>query len=160
VTDEWKKNRSLLSDHFGHEIDILRFLLGEDNLRMLKHSDSYDFYEVSGSAERDGETAYNFRFMGSRALPESVYRESMRLDFDKGALFININDGEVLELPSGKRLPRCPEMDYVVRFQAVNSNFIQAITGKAMPYSSHDDMRCNNSLSVRLDRDGAAFWPF
>src|SRR5690606_15263468 len=51
VTDEWKKDRSLLSDHYGHEIDILAYLCKFNDFKAQKQADSHDFYEVVGQAD-------------------------------------------------------------------------------------------------------------
>lgn len=151
VTDEWKKNRSLLSDHFGHEIDLVRFLFGVDKFKAQKLADGYDFYEVTGSSD----VGISFRFMGSRALEASVYNESVRLDFAKGALFYNLNTGVGHELPSGDKF-RFPAIDYDSRFLAVNRNFLAAIRGTEPCYLSHKDLLSNNLSSVDLTERGTA----
>jgi myo-inositol 2-dehydrogenase/D-chiro-inositol 1-dehydrogenase len=48
--DAWKKKRSLLSDHFGHEIDLFAFLFPHEikEITAKKISDSYRQYEVVG----------------------------------------------------------------------------------------------------------------
>jgi predicted dehydrogenase len=150
VTDAWKMERSLLSDHFGHEIDLVRFLFGAQTFGVRKLSDSFDFYEATGQTD----TGLTFRFMGSRALEASVYHESVRLDFTKGALFYNLNTGVGTELPSGERF-RFPAIDYDTRFLAVNENFISAIRGTAENYLSHEDLLANNLSSVGLSARGA-----
>lgn len=145
VTDEWKKARSLLSDHFGHEIDLVRFLFGVDKFEAQKVADGYDFYEVMGTSD----VGISFRFMGSRALEQSVYNETVRLDFAKGALFYNLNTGVGHELPSGDKF-RFPAIDYDARFLAVNKNFLAAIRGTEQCYLSHKDLLSNNISSVEL----------
>lgn len=151
VTDQWKMNRSLLSDHFGHEIDLVRFLFGVDKFKAQKLADGYDFYEVTGSSD----VGVSFRFMGSRALEASVYHESVRLDFAKGALFYNLNTGVGHELPSGDKF-RFPAIDYDARFLAVNRNFLAAIRGTEPCYLSHKDLLSNNLSSVALTEEGTA----
>lgn len=149
VTDAWKKNRSLLSDHFGHEIDLLRFLFGPGAFQAKKLADSFDFYEVTGETD----IGITFRFMGSRALPEVVYQESVRLDFAKGSVFFNLNTGEIIELPSGNR-SYGPVIDYDSRFLAVNKNFLDSIRGTTKNYLTHQDLLCNNLSSVDLTESG------
>jgi predicted dehydrogenase len=149
VTDEWKRNRSLLSDHYGHEIDIVRFLLGAGAFEATKLADGYDFYEVTGTTD----VGVTFRFMGSRALAESVYNESVRLDFAKGAVFFNLNTGEIIELPSGERFWG-PTIDYDVRFLAVNKNFLNSIRGIEKNYLTPQDILANNVSSVSLTSTG------
>jgi len=152
VTDAWKKDRSLLSDHFGHEIDLVRFLFGANKLKAEKMADGYEFYEVQGLAD----AGITFRFMGSRALAESVYHESVRLDFAKGALFFNLNEGFGIELPSGNRFD-FHAIDYDARFLAVNKNFLDTILGTAENYLSHDDLLANNLSSVSLTERGCYY---
>ena len=149
VTDAWKKDRSLLSDHFGHEIDLVRFLFGAGSFNATKLDDSYNFYEVTGTTD----VGMSFRFMGSRALEESVYNESLRLDFAKGALFYNLNTGVGIELPSGDKF-RFPAIDYDARFLSVNKNFLDSIRGTVSNYLSHRDILCNNLSSVELTENG------
>jgi predicted dehydrogenase len=149
VTDAWKKDRSLLSDHFGHEIDLVRFLFGASSFTATKLADGYDFYEVTGTTN----LAMSFRFMGSRALEQSVYNETVRLDFAKGALFYNLNTGVGIELPSGEKF-RFPAIDYDARFLAVNKNFLDSVRGDAPNYLSHRDILCNNLSSVELTANG------
>lgn len=150
VTDAWKKDRSLLSDHCGHEIDLLRFLFGARSFSATKLADGYDFYEVNGTTD----IGVSFRFMGSRALEQPVYSESVRLDFAKGAQFYNLHAGVGIELPSGERF-RFPALDYDARFLAVNKNFLDSIRGTATNYLSHRDILCNNLSSVELTENGA-----
>lgn len=149
VVDEWKKDRSLLSDHYGHEIDLLRFLTGASLFDVTKVADGYDFYEVVGQAD----ALTSFRFMGSRALPESVYNESVRLDFRKGAIFINLNTGEGVQLPSLAKFT-IPGIDYDARFLAVNRNFVNAVRGTESCYLSPGDIWTNNFSSVKLTEEG------
>ena len=154
VTDAWKKNRSLLSDHFGHEIDIYRFLFGPPNIEVRKNSDSYDGYETTGVSDKGP----SFRFFGSRALKENVYHETIRLDFQKASVFVFLNSGGGIVLPEGKALA-FPKIDYDERFMSVNKNFIDTINGKAKNYLSEDDIICNNSLSVDLTEKGWGKYP-
>lgn len=150
VTDEWKKDRSLLSDHCGHEIDLLRFLFGASSFSATKLADGCDFYEVNGTTD----IGVSFRFMGSRALKQSVYNESVRLDFAKGALFYNLHTGVGIELPSGERF-RFPAIDYDARSLAVNKNFLDSVRGTARNYLSHRNMLCNNLSAVKLTKNGS-----
>lgn len=149
VTDAWKKDRSLLSDHYGHEIDILRFLVGEKAFEARRIADGYDFYEVQGKMV-DGPS---FRFFGSRALPKSVYNETVRLDFARGSLFFNLNTGVGIELHTYDWF-RFPCINYDRRFYYVNKNFIDAIRGQAACYLSHSDILVNNTSSVGLTESG------
>lgn len=160
VTDAWKcDERKLLSDHFGHEIDLLRYLLGPAQLGAETIFDRHDGYEVTGVANgnRFSPERFSFRFYGSRHLVEKVYRETLRLDFEKTSLYFYINTGAGCQLPTGE-IFSFPPMDYDSRFLAVNRNFINTIRGLERPYLSQSDLLCNNTLSVLLSSDGKADW--
>lgn len=146
VTDEWKKNRSLLSDHLGHELDLVRMLTGGSSFKAMKLADSYDHYEVTGSIAGGP----SFRFLGNRALAEREYIEAVRLDFAKTSLFFNTTTGEGLNLRTGETFS-IPATDYDQRFLTVNVDFIEAVLGRRTPYLSMQDMLANNISSVELD---------
>lgn len=148
----WKKNRSLLSDHFGHEIDTVAFLFPEQmayNLNALKITDSYRQYEVVGNSE----AGLSYRFLGLRTLDEISYQESIRIDGERGSWLLNLSKGICIYMPS-TNMKAIPAIDYDLRFKKVNVNFIDAITGINTNYLSHSDILRNNTMSVQLDQEG------
>ena len=153
--DEWKKNRSLLSDHFGHEIDSLCFLLPEKMkaIEVVNNKDSYNHYEVSGH----NTNGFTFKFLGLRMLEDTVYEEFIQLTGEKGAWIINLSKGKVVKLPSMKS-EDIPAINYDVRFSAVNINFVDSILGKANNYLTTEDLLRNNTLSVHLDKNKKGTW--
>ncbi|MCC5611036.1 Gfo/Idh/MocA family oxidoreductase [Nostoc sp. CHAB 5834] len=153
VTEGWKLNRSLLLDHFGHEIDLLNFLFGTEKFTATKAADSHDYYQVLGQTE----SGLTFRFMGSRHLTEAKYHEALTLSFEKEVIYLNLNSGEYQEMLSGEKTMG-PPMDYDARFLELNSNFIDAVRGKSKSYLTHAVMLRNNVSAVELAHKGSCFY--
>ena len=153
--DEWKKDRSLLSDHFGHEIDALCFLFPEKMkaIKAKNNIDSYNHYEVTGSNTK----GFTFKFLGLRMLDETVYEEFIQLTGQKGAWIINLSSGKVVKLPS-MNTEAIPPINYDVRFAAVNFNFVDAILGNKKNYLTSEDLLRNNTLSVHLEKNKKGSW--
>lgn len=161
VTDKWKKNRSLLLDHFGHEIDLLRFMfdLLSPNVTITgqKISDSYACYKVKGSiSDLINKKSIDYLFTGERILEESQYKEfikirgsngSMLLNLNSGTIFIQDNFGETREIQLSQK-------SYESMFEPVNKDFIQAILNKTDPYLSAYDLRINNYSGISLVKIG------
>lgn len=72
--DLWKQSRSLLLDHFPHEIDCLNFFFGHSPFTANRLIDGYASHSVAGVRE-DGIT---FFFRGTRALKSKVYPKLSR----------------------------------------------------------------------------------
>jgi predicted dehydrogenase len=153
VTDEWKKDRSLLKDHFGHEIDLYRFLFGTScNWKAIKESDSHDEYLVS---RKSGDSmSPNFRFSGYRSLTEKVYQETVTIKGTKDALVMQLNSGKGIWMRDFESIT-FPCIDYEIRFKQVNENFIKAVQGKTSSYLTNKDMLVNNISSIELCAKGA-----
>ncbi len=148
VTDEWKKDRSLLKDHFGHEIDLYRFLFGASHTWVAKALfDGYDKYKVVGMAE--DKNFPDFIFTGYRSLDESVYQETVTIKGAKNALVMQLNTGEYFWMKDFIQ-GDFPKINYEERFTLVNENFINAVLKKTEPYLSHKDMLVNNIHSIEL----------
>ena len=152
VTDEWKKNRSLLSDHFGHEIDLFAFLFNDPVFTAQTIHDSYAAYNVVGETN-DG---MSFEFDGQRNKEESVYHEWIDLYGEDASITICLNDGAV-SYSTGKT-ENAPAKDYEVMFEEVNNNFIDALTGEKDLYLTITDLQRNNITAARLKDKGEASW--
>ncbi len=152
VTDEWKKDRSLLKDHLGHEIDLYRFLFGSDHSwrATMKH-DSFYNYKVVGESEDD--KFPNFSFTGNRSLLEEVYQETVTIKGTKDAFVMQLNSGIGFWMKNGQT-EEFPKMDYEDKFLAVNENFINAVRGVSEPYLTYEDMLINNIFGVEVVRTG------
>jgi predicted dehydrogenase len=74
---DWKQSRSLLLDHFPHEIDYLHYLLGFAPFRAYRLADGPDHYTVAGV--RNG--GLTFFFSGTRRLENRTYPEEIHLRF-------------------------------------------------------------------------------
>lgn len=153
--DAWKKERSLLSDHFGHEIDLLAFLFPQDiqTIYATKKCDNYQHYEVNG----DNGKGLQFRFLGLRKMEELVYDEIIQITAEKGSWILNLSKGKIITLPN-MTIADIPEINYDVRFEAVNHNFVDAILGVNQNYLNSEDLLRNNTLSVLLDKKGTGSW--
>lgn len=148
VTGEWKKDRSFLKDHFGHEIDLYRFLFGgPQGLSAKRTFDAYDKYQVIGKSL--DEAFPNFCFTGYRSLKESVYQETVTLKGTKNALVLQLNSGKGFWMKDGAA-ELFPAIDYEERFRVVNENFVNAVLGKTESYLTRKDMIVNNLSSVEL----------
>ena len=149
---QWKKKRSLLLDHFGHEIDLMRFLFNSSKKKEIsakRIADSYDEYQVTGRL-----CNISFAFTGYRRDKKEVYNESIRIDGTKGSLVINLNKGIAFFIGTAKIIT-IPKIDYVYRFKQVTSNFIDAITKKTPVYLTHKDIIINNLVGVAIKKHGS-----
>lgn len=157
--DAWKKQRSLLSDHFGHEIDALAFFFPAlDWVDAARVHDSHWMYEVHGRAGAGSQDhPMGFRFMGLRDSEGTSYDETLTIEGTRGAWVANLSRGSLLRSPAST-LESIPAIDYDVRFEAVNRNFVDAILGLAPNYLSPNDLLRNNTLSVLLDQSGVGIW--
>ncbi len=155
VTDEWKKDRSLLKDHFGHEIDLYRFLFNnKNNWYAAMIYDDYDKYKVVGKSE--SVEFPNFEFTGNRSLSEKVYQETVTIKGTKDAFVMQINSGVGFWMKNALT-QEYPKLDYEDKFKIVNEDFINAVRGISKPYLTHEDMLINNISGVELVRTGNYF---
>lgn len=148
VTGEWKKDRSFLKDHFGHEIDLYRFLFGPaKGIQAQKIFDAYDKYQVVGRSQN---AAFpHFMFTGYRSLTESVYQETITIKGTKDALVMQLNSGKGFWMKDGRSIT-FSGIDYEQRFRVTNENFVQAVLHGTDSYLSYDDMLINNISSIDL----------
>ncbi len=154
-TASWKSHRSLLSDHFGHEIDMLTFLFpnASNPYAMKKVFDSSVRYQVRLKT-LPGEKPYlEAVFTGYRTLKTKEYIETIRLFGTQGAVNINLNEGICYFERTGET--HCiPKMDYGMRFKGITADFFSAMSSGSPPYITHEEMTFNNMSSALLVRDG------
>ncbi len=145
----WKNERGLLLDHINHEIDLVHWYFGHQPFTAWKLVDQPDHYHVVGMRE----DSIHFSFNGSRQLDSKVYREFVRIRFQRGTLLLDTNTGEINihnhNLDTNINL-KIPGIDYEKRFRLVNQNFIDAIRGDSQSYLSLKDLYVNTALSVKL----------
>ncbi len=156
VTDPWKKDRSLMMDHLGHEIDLMRFLFNslDPNVSLTaeKKVDDYSHYLVTGKL---GDI--DFRFSGSRILLESTYNEYVTIRGTGGELHLAINTGEATFQKNNDKVVnrfKLPPKNYEEMFVPVNNDFLDAIRTKRDPYLLYYDLYLNNYLGIFLDEKG------
>lgn len=153
VTDEWKKNRSLLSDHFSHEIDLFAHLCGDLGFTAERLTDGYDAYKVIG---RDP-NGLGFVFDGKRDQTESVYHEYVLLHGPQGTMKLFLNTGEVTYSHTTDT-EQAPAKDYDVMFKRVNDNFIDSVQDPSKTYLQLNDMLRNNISAAELKDAGITSW--
>ncbi len=154
VTDAWKHDRSLLLDHFGHEIDLLRYFLhkkGKDVLiEARKIRDGFAAYTAEGNIDD-----ITFTFDGIRILDESKYQEYIQIEGSKGMVTLYLTSGAlILNSKKGQEILKLPAKDYTDMFKVVNENFIAAIQGIEEPYLQYYDFLVNNYSGICLLEKG------
>ena len=90
---------------------------------------------------------------GSRQLESRVYREFVTVRFQRGLVVLDANQGKVRvedHETGDSKLLDIPPIDYALRFQLVNDNFIAAIKGTDKNYLSLEDLYVNTAFSVQL----------
>jgi len=154
----WKTNRSLLLDHFMHEIDFLRWLLGDQPFIAHRLTDSYDHYHVAGSMTDKGEEI-GFSFLGTRRLNANTYPETIQLRFEHGAVLVSTKTGAVdfTNHETQERWRRAISAmngdGYDRIFAGVMLSFAQEIRG-GKGYLSPQDLLVNNGSAVALAAEG------
>jgi len=144
VTDPWKKNRSLMLDHLGHELDLVCFLFGVDTIEALEAlEDSHACYRVRGKV---GHT--EILFEGTRMLEESLYLEFMELWVDDKCTRLNLNNGLMLDFDGMEHAIPCKNYDTM--FECVNHNFLEGYCGAEPLYLTHQELLRNNGVPVKL----------
>ncbi|HEU5114175.1 MAG TPA: Gfo/Idh/MocA family oxidoreductase [Candidatus Paceibacterota bacterium] len=151
-SEGWKKSRSLLLDHFPHEIDYLHFLLGKAPFEAFRLNDDFSNYAVAGRRS-DGVT---FFFSGTRRLPDRIFPERISIRFDQGELSLDTKSGIATIERHGypaSRTRRYPT-DYEKRFSLLMKNFAQSIRGKEKNYLSPEDLVVNTESAIALAEIG------
>jgi predicted dehydrogenase len=146
---EWKHTRGLLIDHANHEIDLVNWYFGASSFKATRLLDTPMAYHVTG-VRRDG---IRFSFNGTRKLATRVYRESVRIRFDKGELILCATNGEaiIVNHESKKQLRiKVPKTDHEARTAAVNENFVGAVRGEVQNYLTPEDILTNTAFGVML----------
>lgn len=92
---EWKRDRSFLIDKFVHDIDYLRWLLGDRPFTAERLVDGFDHYEVRGAMDASsGEV--EFHCIGTRLHGgKGDYVEIITLNFHNGACIVYNKTGLV-----------------------------------------------------------------
>ncbi len=89
---DWKQSRSLLLDHWGHEISYLLELIGARAFTATRLVDGPYRYVVAGGFN-EGPT---FFCMGTRMLEAGHYPETITLRFAKGELVLHTLNGKTV----------------------------------------------------------------
>ena len=149
---------SLLTDHVGHELDLVEFLLGVpalvDGADVLAAGlDPQVNYAVTGRRS-DGVT---FAFTGRRTDPARTgYDERLTLECATGSVTVSTRAGEsFVQAPSGRRALPVGGTDYVERFRAVNANFVAMVTRGEHGYVTPAQILRNTAATVALHETGA-----
>jgi predicted dehydrogenase len=155
--DQPQLHASLLTDHFGHELDLIDFLFGVpdrvEGADMLPASaDPQLEYRVEGQRS-DG---IGLRFGGARTDPAQVgYDELLTVRFEGGLATAGSKPGSALVTVDGRtRSLGLAGTDYDERFRAVNANLLAVAADEAAPYVSATQIWRNSVATVDLDRTG------
>ena len=150
-------HRSLLLDHFGHEVDLMHFLFGRRPFAAQTLFDAADRYHVAGA--RDDGMA--FAFSGTRMLRVPAYPESCAVRFARGEVAMDMQGGlaRVFDREAGTAVEEaCGTTDYDGRFSAVNRDFVLAALGIGPGYLEPEDLLVNNLSAVSLADARAYVW--
>lgn len=157
-SQEWKLNRSLLLDHFTHEIDFLLWLVGNVRFEAYRLVDAHDRYTVAGKIGGD----ITFLFNGTRRLENKTYPETIHLRFDRGSCTVNTKTGKVIlrdheneEVDTWAISP----IDYDARSAIVMTGFAKAIRSGADPEEMLHLFEVNRSAVVLAGRTGVYHSP-
>lgn len=151
----WKHSRSLLLDHFPHEIDYLHFLLGHESFTAHMFTDSFDKYSVAG-IRRDG---VSFVFTGTRKLKADRFPEFVRIRFERAELTLNTKTGVCVVSNHDTGVNHEYQVgctDYDLRNTAIMKNFHYVITRVrgVENYLTHGDLVVNTASSISLVKKG------
>lgn len=148
-------HKSLLLDHFNHEIDLVSYLFGPSSFTARRLEESEISYTAAGSRP-DG---LSFYFSGSRALTRRTYSEWIEVRFETGHIEIDLERGQLCVFDhNAKDSPRIrpwPKTNYDLRFDGINRNFIEAISGRASSYLANADLITNSASSAYLHEMGS-----
>lgn len=150
-------HESLMFDHLNHEVDLANFLFGISGLKKaIKLKDSATEYAVSGV--RDDGVEFNFR--GSRHLNTRTYQEDMRINFERGALAMDMHHGVAMldyedAEPRRQRLEQY-KTNYDKRFQDINEHFLRAASEREAPYLTANELRMNTLAAIVLHNSDEA----
>ncbi len=155
--EKWKNDRSLLLDHFPHEIDWLRYVLGDSPFEAIKLADGHLEYTVAGIRE-DG---IIFNFSGTRMLtksPHPDYPEIIKFRFARGGVTINTSSGRVWvddhEHQTNAENYCIATAHYMTRLTRLNQDFAASIRGEKKSYLSRADLLINTITAINLATNG------
>ena len=154
----WKTSgRSLLLDHFPHEIDFIRWLLGDRAFSAQRLKDSPVEYTVSGTLAG----GVTFLCNGTRTLerrePRGIFPETVELRFERGTVTLNTYTGRALiydhEVQEYSFVAGA-KTDYDSRFWSIMLNFGAVVADTQECYLKPEDLTVNTRASIILARRG------
>lgn len=153
------KDPSFLMDKFPHDIDYLRFLLGDTTLEAECHMDSYDHYRVKGTvfSPEDGRGVEFLCECTRLHGAEKEYIETITLTFERGVCLVytmtgvvRYYDRKVHTVWEGPKITPLKGDDAYDRvFEAVMRDFAGAIRGETGVHTL-EDLFINNAAAVDL----------
>ena len=151
-TAEWKFARSLLKDHFTHEVDYLRLLMGGCTVSARTINDSHDKYCVAGQLD----DTVAFVCSGTRMLERRDFPEEIRLRFAHGSYTANTETG-VATLHDHELQMYGYEIagktDHTRRIEGVMKDFSRMIDGEPGALTPID-LEINTDITVMLSTLG------
>lgn len=151
-TADWKMARSLLLDHFTHELDFLLWLVGDQPISIRRVFDSHDRYCAMGQVGDVSVVCH-----GTRRLEAKTYPESIRLRFECGTVTIHTKTGQVVvgehENDSVREIGISP-IDYDVRFALIMTEFKKMIEAKHVDVARLQQLFKITEAAVQLTHTG------
>ncbi len=158
----WKEDRSLLLDKFVHDIDYLRFLLGDLSFTAERLVDSHDHYEVVGEIQQSNH-AVMFSCLGTRLHgAKDEFIEIIVLTFEHGSCTVYVKTGRVRYWDRRSNvqwaLPITPMTSegYDRVFTALMRDFAEALDGGPVIHS-FDELRVISESAIALAGPQSAY---
>lgn len=152
----WKNDRSFLLDKFVHDIDYLRFLLGDLPFQAERIADGHDHYEVTGAIGVPGGRAVAFGCAGTRLhTARGEFIEVITLTFTHGECTVFTKTGTVRlrDRRTGAvetvGITKMDDDGYDRIFNGIMRDFVDALDGGA-PRHTPEDLLVVTGSAVEL----------
>ncbi len=151
----WKEDRSFLLDKFVHDIDYLRFLLGDLPFTAERLVDGHDHYEVVGEIKQSNNTII-FTCLGTRLHgAKDEFIEIITLNFKHGSCTVYAKTGTVryrdrrVDKEWTVSITPMASAGYDRVFDALMRDFAAALEGGSLIHS-FDDLWVINASAIAL----------
>ncbi len=149
----WKHERSLALDHLSHELDYLRWLLGEAEFQMYLLQDGFDRYSVAGSWG----TGVSFSFLGTRRLTGDLFPEQINLRFERGQCSVHTKAGRTWLYDHERQNWAqwgSAITNYTVQAAELMNNVAETLSGQAKNYLTPQELWLNTEVPIHVIENG------